>query len=63
MNQWIERIEQFLPNARVGKIQGEHIDIDNKDIVLGMLQSLSSKNTMILCGIHLDYVSLTNVTI
>jgi len=43
MNQWIERIEQFLPNARVGKIQGEHIDIDNKDIVLGMLQSLSSK--------------------
>ena len=43
MNQWIERIEQFLPDARVGKIQGEHIDIDNKDIVLGMLQSLSSK--------------------
>jgi len=44
MNQWIERIEQFLPNARVGKIQGQVIDIDNKDIVLAMLQSLSMKD-------------------
>jgi superfamily II DNA or RNA helicase len=44
MNQWIERIEQFLPNARVGKIQGQIIDIDNKDIVIGMLQSLSMKD-------------------
>ena len=43
MNQWIERIEQFLPKARVGKIQGQVIDIDNKDIVIGMLQSLSMK--------------------
>jgi len=43
MNQWIERIGQFLPNARVGKIQGHIIDIDNKDIVIGMLQSLSMK--------------------
>ena len=43
MNQWIERIEQFLPNARIGKIQGQIIDIDNKDIVIGMLQSLSMK--------------------
>ena len=43
MNQWIERIAQFLPTARVGKIQGQIIDIDNKDIVIGMLQSLSMK--------------------
>jgi superfamily II DNA or RNA helicase len=43
MNQWIERIQQFLPKARVGKIQGSIIDIDNKDIVIGMLQSLSMK--------------------
>ena len=43
MNQWIERIEQFLPKARIGKIQGQIIDIDNKDIVIGMLQSLSMK--------------------
>jgi len=43
MNQWIERIQQFLPKARVGKIQGPIIDIDEKDIVIGMLQSLSMK--------------------
>ena len=43
LNQWIERINQFLPSARVGKIQGQIIDIENKDIVIGMLQSLSQK--------------------
>jgi superfamily II DNA or RNA helicase len=43
LNQWVERIEQFLPGARIGKIQGQIIDIDNKDIVIGMIQSLSMK--------------------
>ena len=43
LNQWIERIEQFLPSARVGKIQGQICDIEGKDIVIGMLQSLSMK--------------------
>ena len=44
MNQWIERINRYYPNARIGKIQGKIIDIDNKDIVLAMLQSLSMKD-------------------
>jgi superfamily II DNA or RNA helicase len=43
MNQWIERIQEFLPDAKIGKIQGSVIDVHNKDIVLGMLQSLSTK--------------------
>ena len=43
LNQWIERIEQFLPDAKVGKIQGPTIDVEDKDIVIGMLQSLSIK--------------------
>jgi len=43
LNQWIERIQQFLPKARVGRIQGQIIDIEDKDIVIGMLQSLSMK--------------------
>lgn len=43
-NQWIERIQQFLPEARIGKIQGPTIDIENKDIVLGMIQSISMKD-------------------
>ena len=44
LNQWIERIEQFLPDAKVGSIQGQVIDIEGKDIVIGMLQSLSMKS-------------------
>ena len=43
VDQWIERIQQFLPEAKVGRIQGQIIDIENKDIVIGMLQSLSMK--------------------
>jgi superfamily II DNA or RNA helicase len=43
LNQWVERIQQFLPKARVGRIQGQIIDIEGKDIVIGMLQSLSMK--------------------
>jgi superfamily II DNA or RNA helicase len=43
LNQWIERIQQFLPGARVGRIQGQIMDTENKDIVIGMLQSLSMK--------------------
>ena len=39
-----ERIEQFLPDARVGRIQGPTVDIEDKDIVIGMLQSLSMKD-------------------
>ena len=44
MNQWIERIEQFFPGTKIGKIQGQIIDIENKDIVIGMLQSISMKD-------------------
>ena len=43
-NQWIERIQQFLPNARIGTIQGQVIDIENKDIVIAMIQSISMKS-------------------
>ena len=43
LRQWLERIEQFLPEAKVGKIQGKIIDVEDKDIVIGMLQSLSMK--------------------
>lgn len=43
LNQWIERITDFLPNSKIGKIQGDIIDIENKDIVIGMIQSISMK--------------------
>lgn len=40
MNQWIERAQEFLPGAKVGKIQGPVFDVEGKDIVIGMLQTL-----------------------
>ena len=43
MNQWIERIGEFLPTAKVGKIQASVFDIENKDIVIGMIQTLYDK--------------------
>ncbi len=43
MTQWRDRIQEFLPDARIGKIQQSTIDIENKDIVLAMVQSLSMK--------------------
>ena len=43
LNQWIEKINEFLPDTKIGKIQGQIIDIEDKDIVIGMLQSLSMK--------------------
>lgn len=42
MNQWNERIRQYT-NCTIGKIQQNKVDID-KDIVIGMLQSISMKD-------------------
>jgi len=42
LEQWIERIHEFLPHATIGRIQGDTVDI-GKDIVIGMLQSISMK--------------------
>ena len=41
MNQWIERIKEYIPEAKIGYIQGKTLDIARKDIVLAMIQSLS----------------------
>ena len=43
MTQWRDRILEFLPDARIGKVQQNTVDIENKDIVLAMVQSLSMK--------------------
>lgn len=44
IEQWVERINQFLPYARIGLIRQKKVDVLNKDIVVGMLQSISMKN-------------------
>jgi superfamily II DNA or RNA helicase len=41
MDQWKERIQQFIPNARIGLLRQKKIDIQDKDIVIGMLQSIA----------------------
>jgi superfamily II DNA or RNA helicase len=43
LEQWVERIAEFLPTARVGRIQGTTVEVADKDIVIAMLQSLSMK--------------------
>lgn len=50
MNQWIEKINEFVPSARVGRIQGSDHDIEDKDIVLGMIQTIYDKD-------HFDFSS------
>lgn len=44
MDQWVERIQQFLPDAKIGVIRGKTLDIGDNDFVIGMLQSLSMKD-------------------
>ena len=43
VNQWIERIQEFMPRVKIGKIQGKIIDVENCEVVIAMLQSLSTK--------------------
>lgn len=43
LEQWRERIGQFLPDARVGLLKASVVDTTDKDIVLASLQSLSMK--------------------
>lgn len=44
VNQWKERCKQYLPNAKIGIIQGNNMDDNDSDIVIGMLQSISMKD-------------------
>ena len=43
-DQWEDRIKAFLPKARIGRIQGEIVNVDEQDIVIAMIQSLSMKD-------------------
>ena len=44
MSQWVERIEQFIPDAKIGKIQGKVMKVEGYDIVIAMLQSVSMRD-------------------
>jgi superfamily II DNA or RNA helicase len=42
-DQWVERISAFLPKARIGLFQGETQQVEGRDIIVGMLQTISMK--------------------
>lgn len=44
MDQWKERIAQYIPTAAIGTIKQSKVDIDGKDIVIGSLQSLAMRS-------------------
>lgn len=44
MDQWKTEIEKYLPTVTVGTIQGTNCDVNNHEIVIAMLQSLSQKD-------------------
>ena len=44
MNQWRERIADFVPTAKIGLIQQSVVNIEDCDYVLASLQSLSQKD-------------------
>ena len=44
MDQWIERIQQFLPCARIGRIRQNICEIDDKDIVLATIQTFTRRD-------------------
>lgn len=43
LDQWVEKIKQFIPQARIGIIQGSKIEIEDKDIIVGMVQTLTQR--------------------
>lgn len=43
MNQWVERIEMFVPTARVGRIKQARAIVEDCDIVIASLQSISMR--------------------
>jgi len=44
LEQWVERIKQFLPSAKVGIIRQERCQIEGCDIVVGMIQTIIKRD-------------------
>lgn len=58
LNQWHERIQQFVPNARVGLIKQDKVVTNGCDIVLASLQSLAMRDydSAVFKGVHLTII-------
>lgn len=40
LDQWISRIKEYLPSARIGVIKQDRCEIEDTDIVVGMIQTI-----------------------
>ena len=43
-DQWVDRVKSFLPNARIGRVQGDACQVEGFDVIIAMLQTLSMKD-------------------
>jgi len=43
LDQWIERIKQYLPSARIGVIKQDKCEIENVDITICMIQTFTKR--------------------
>ena len=43
-DQWLERIATYLPNASVGRVQADTFDVENRDIVICMIQTIYNRD-------------------
>jgi superfamily II DNA or RNA helicase len=43
LDQWVERLRQYT-NASIGVIKQDKFDVENRDVVIGMLQTVISRN-------------------
>ena len=43
IDQWKERIAEFIPTARIGLLKAQIVDVEDNDIVIASLQSLAMK--------------------
>lgn len=55
-DQWEERFKFFCPKIRIGRVQGSTVLVEDCDVVICMLQTLSMKND--LCSSLFDDVSV-----
>jgi len=44
LEQWVARIKQFLPDARIGIIRQERCETEDVDISIGMIQTIVNRN-------------------
>lgn len=42
-DQWEDRVRTFLPNARIGRIQGDKLEVEDRDVIIAMLQTVSMR--------------------